>query len=109
MRGIYFAVLAHRVGWVKRDVGTIYVGFAYLKAPQKFEIATKLANPTRLVADRRLNPTYDLSFRLSKWIPPLLMNIAGILSFYCNVENPALCPRKTSTSTLTDSDNPKVA
>jgi hypothetical protein len=48
------------VGWVKRDVGTIFVGFAYLNAPQKFEIATKLANPTRLVADFRLNPTYDL-------------------------------------------------
>jgi hypothetical protein len=48
------------VGWVKRDVGTIYVGFAYLNATQKFEIATKLANPTKLVADRRLNPTYDL-------------------------------------------------
>ena len=54
------------VGWVKRDVGTIYVGFAYLNAPQKFEIATKLANPTRLVADRWLNPTYNLSFRLTK-------------------------------------------
>jgi hypothetical protein len=61
---------AHIVGWVKRDVGTIYVGFAYLNASQKFELATKLANPTRLVADRRLNPTYDLSFRPTKWIPP---------------------------------------
>jgi hypothetical protein len=29
------------VGWVKRDVG-----FAHLIASQKFEIATKLANPT---------------------------------------------------------------
>jgi hypothetical protein len=28
-------------GWVKRDIGIIYVGFAYLNAPQKFEIATK--------------------------------------------------------------------
>jgi hypothetical protein len=35
------------VGWVKRDIGTIYVGFAYLNTPQKFEIATKLANPTK--------------------------------------------------------------
>jgi hypothetical protein len=35
------------VGWVKREVGTIYVGFAYLNTPQKFEIATKLANPTK--------------------------------------------------------------
>ncbi len=50
--------LAHIVGWVKRDVGTIYVGFAYLDAPQEFEITTKLANPTRLRAVRRLNPTY---------------------------------------------------
>jgi hypothetical protein len=57
MRSIHFAAHAHIVGWVKRDVGTIYVGFVYLNAPQKFEIATKLANPTRLVADRRLNPT----------------------------------------------------
>ncbi len=44
-RGIHFAVLAHIVGWVKRDVGTIYVGFAYLNAPQEFGITTKLANP----------------------------------------------------------------
>jgi hypothetical protein len=66
----HFAALAHMVGWVKRNVGTIYVGFAYLNAPQKFVIATKLANPTRLVADRRLNPTYDLLFRPTKWIPP---------------------------------------
>jgi hypothetical protein len=51
------------VGWVKRDAGTIYVGFAYLNEPQQFEIETKLANPTGLVADRQLNPIYDLSFR----------------------------------------------
>jgi len=50
---------AHIVGWVKREAGTIYVGFAYLSALQQFEIATKIANPTRLVADRRLNPTYE--------------------------------------------------
>jgi len=61
-RGIYFAAFAHIVGWVKRDVGTIYVGFAYLHAPPKVEIAIKLANPTGWVADRRLNPTDDLSF-----------------------------------------------
>ena len=60
-RGIHFAALAHIVGWVKRDTSAIYVGFAYLREPQKFEIASKLANPTILVADRRLNPTYDLS------------------------------------------------
>ena len=60
-QGIHFAALANIVGWVKRDLGTIYVGFAYLNAPQKSEIVTKLANPTRLVADRRLNPTYTLS------------------------------------------------
>jgi hypothetical protein len=46
---IRFDALAYIVGWVKRDVGTIYVGFVYLNAPQKFETATKLANPTRLV------------------------------------------------------------
>jgi hypothetical protein len=34
-----------------------YVGFAFLKAPRKFEIPTQLANPTRLVTDRGLNPT----------------------------------------------------
>jgi hypothetical protein len=45
------------------------LGSPILSAPQKFEIATKLANPTRLVVDRRLNPTYDLSFRPTKWIP----------------------------------------
>ena len=55
-RGIHFAPLAHRVGWVKRDVGKIYVGCAYLVAPQKFEITTKLANLTRLITDCRLNP-----------------------------------------------------
>jgi len=68
MRCIHLAALAYIVGWVKRDVDTIYVGFAYLNAPQKFEIATKLANPTRLVADRRLNPTYDLPFGPTEWI-----------------------------------------
>jgi hypothetical protein len=67
-----YPALAHIVGWVKRDVGTIYVGFAYLNAPQEFEITTKPANPTRLGAVRRLNPTYDLSFRPTKWIAPLL-------------------------------------
>ena len=66
MHGIHFALLAHRVGWVKRDAGKIYVGFASLVAPQKFEIATKLENPTRLIANCRLNPTYDLSFRPTK-------------------------------------------
>jgi len=40
LRGIHFAVFAHIVGWVKRDVGTTYVGFAYFNAPQKFEIET---------------------------------------------------------------------
>ena len=39
--------IAHTVGRVKRDIGTIYVGFAYLNSPQQFEIATKLANPTQ--------------------------------------------------------------
>jgi len=69
--GIHFAAFAHIVGWVKQDEGTIYVGFAYLNAPQKFEIATKLANSTRLVPNRQLNPTYDLSFRPTNWIPSL--------------------------------------
>ncbi len=76
-RGIYFATHTHIVGWVKRDVGTIYVGFAYLNTPQQFDIATKLANPTRLVADRRLNPTYDLSLSHTKWIPSKL-NFEGV-------------------------------
>jgi hypothetical protein len=68
--GIYFAALAPIVGWVKRDAGKIYVGFACLEAPQNSEISAKLANPTRSVADRRLNPTYDLSFRPTRWILP---------------------------------------
>ena len=59
MRDIHLAAFRHEVGWVKRDVGTIYVGFAYLCASQQFEIVTKLANPTNLVVDRWLNPTYD--------------------------------------------------
>jgi hypothetical protein len=70
-RTIRFAAFAHIVGWVKRDTGTIFVGFAYLNVPQQFEIASKLANPTRVLADHRLNPTYDLSFRPTKWIPPI--------------------------------------
>ena len=53
-----------------RDIVTIYVGFAYLNAPQLSGIETKLANPTRLIADRRLNPTYDLVFELANWILP---------------------------------------
>ncbi len=71
-RAIRFAALAHIVGWVKRDTGTIFVGFAYLNVPQQFEIESKLVNPTRSVANHRLNPTYDLSFRNTKWIPPLI-------------------------------------
>ena len=55
-----------------RNKGTIYVGFAHLNVPQKFEIASKLANPTRLVANRRLNPTYDFSYRPTNRIPPIL-------------------------------------
>ena len=47
-RCIHLVALAHIVGWVERDVGTIYVGFADLKAPPKFEIETKVTNPTRL-------------------------------------------------------------
>jgi hypothetical protein len=31
-RGIHFVAIAHIVGWFERDAGTIYVGFAYLKA-----------------------------------------------------------------------------
>ncbi len=54
------------VGWVKRNTGTISVGFAYFVAPQPSEIESKLANPTRFVADHRLNPTYDLSLRPTK-------------------------------------------
>ena len=45
-RGIHFVALAHTVGWVKRDTNAIYVGFAYLREPQQFETASKLANPT---------------------------------------------------------------
>ncbi len=52
MRTIRFAAHAHIVGWVKRDTGTIFVGFAYLNVLQQSEVASKLANPTRLVADR---------------------------------------------------------
>jgi hypothetical protein len=69
-RRLHFNAIAHIVGWVKRDIGSIYVGFAYLNTPQKFKIATRLANPTRLVSNRRLHPTYDLSLRPTKWIPP---------------------------------------
>jgi hypothetical protein len=51
--------LAHIVGWVKRDTGTIFVGFAYLNGPQQSKIVSKIANPTKSLADHRLNPTYD--------------------------------------------------
>ena len=54
-----FAAHSHIAGWDKRDVGTIYVGFAYLNVSQQSEVASKLADPTRSVADYRLNPTYD--------------------------------------------------
>jgi len=57
------------VGWVKRDTGTIFVGFACLNEPQHSAEAFNIVNPTRSVANHRLNPTYDLSFRHTKWIP----------------------------------------
>jgi hypothetical protein len=41
MRSIRFAALAHIVGWVKRDFGTIFVGFAYLNASPQSEVASK--------------------------------------------------------------------
>jgi len=72
MRAIRIAALAHIVGWVKRDTGTFFVGFANLNVPQQSETASRLANPTRSAADHRLNPTYDLSFRATKWIHLLL-------------------------------------
>ena len=81
LRGIHYAELAYMVGWVKRNAITTYVGFAYLIAPQKYEIATKLANPTRLVADLRLNPTYDLSFRPTKWIHFIMFLSCNIVKF----------------------------
>jgi hypothetical protein len=68
LRSIRFAALAHIVGWVKRDTSTIFVGFACLNVLQLSEVASKLANPTRSVADHRLNPTYDLPFWHRKWI-----------------------------------------
>ena len=49
-----FAVHAHVVGWVQRVTGTVFIEFADLYIPQQFEIATKLANPTRLIANHRL-------------------------------------------------------
>ena len=44
---------------------------AYLNVSIQSIIASTFANPTRSVADHRLNPTYDLSFWPTKWIPPL--------------------------------------
>ena len=74
MRAIRIAALAHIEGWVKRDTGTIFVGFTYLNMPQQSELASRLANPTRSVADHRLNSTfYHLSFKPRKWIPSLLI------------------------------------
>jgi hypothetical protein len=51
---------------LKRVAGKAYVGFAYLNVPQQFQMTTQLANPTRFVASRRLNPTYDQSLELTK-------------------------------------------
>ena len=79
--GIHFVAFAHILGWVKRDIGTIYVGFAYLNASQQSEIASRLANPTNWVADRRLNPTYDLSLRLRKWTPPIKNSQIGMIPY----------------------------
>ena len=61
-------VLLPTVGWVKRDTGAIFVGFDHFHYIHNFEIVTKLANPTSSVAARRLNPTYDVSFRTAKCI-----------------------------------------
>ena len=59
-QGIRFAAAAHIVGWVKRDIGTTFVGFADLKAPRQSESASISANPTKSIVDFRLNPTYEL-------------------------------------------------
>ena len=63
--------LQYIVGWVKRLQPLLLLGSPDSIKNQRIEITSKLANPTKLVADRRLNPTYNLSFRVAKWIPPL--------------------------------------
>jgi len=88
MRAIRIAALAHIVGWVKRDTGTFFVGFAYPNVPQQSETASRLANPTRSAADHRLNPTtiyrlglqsgytFYLTFGNNKWINLALVPMA---------------------------------
>ena len=71
MQSIRFVILAQMVGWVKRAIGTNYVGFAYLNETRQSEVASKLVNPTRSVAGHGLNPTYDLLYKLRKWIIPV--------------------------------------
>ncbi len=102
-RAIRFAAFAHIVGWVKRNTGTIFVGFAYLNVPPHSEIALELANPTRSVADHRLNPTYDLPFRPTKWIPPfknhgLIFFRISPSAFNMNIMKPFFTASSTSSS-----------
>jgi len=66
MPAVCFPAFTHIVDWVKGDTITIFVGFAYRDPFQQYEIASLLANPTRSIADRQLNPSYDLSFRHTK-------------------------------------------
>ena len=78
-RCIHLAARAHIVGWIKRDVGTIDVGFAYFKAPAKLVIETKLANPTRLVADRR-----KMQSHLEDIVPLLKAAEKGLYTYKSN-------------------------
>jgi len=59
MQVIRAVALAQIVGWVKRDNGINFVGFAVLNVPQQSTLESKIANPTRSIADHRLNPTYE--------------------------------------------------
>ncbi len=68
-RAIHFAALANIVGWVKRDVDTVFVGLADSKVSLQSVIASKLANPTTSVADHWPNPTYDLPLGLGIGYP----------------------------------------
>jgi hypothetical protein len=74
-RRIHFGALEQIVGWVKRDMqAQSMLGSPIFMHPKNWN-GNKLANPTKLAADCRLNPTCDLLSMNTKAVPPLNLKV----------------------------------
>ena len=88
MQTIRFAAFGYIPGWVHLSECT-----------SKARNSSKLANPSRLPANQRLNPTYKLSIRPKKWISPFDIignhTLAAIDFLLSRAHNPAASKKST--------------